>query len=75
MIRRLAQPALQVLGAGAALLGTAWPLIVVERPTYVFVSMFATWAAFIGLLFVFSRAEDKADHAPEAAPEAGGEDG
>ncbi len=64
-MRALAHPALQLLAALFALVAFTWPLLVFDRPLYVFSSFYVVWLLMIGLLFLFSRA---APYAEAGAP-------
>jgi hypothetical protein len=66
-MRALGHPALQMLGGVITLIAFTWPLLVFERPLYVFVSFYAIWMVVIGMLFVFSRAEDYPEEATAGA--------
>jgi hypothetical protein len=78
-MRALGHPALQILGGVITLLAFTWPLLVFERPLYVFLSFYVIWLAVIGMLFAFSRAEehseaDTADREPDGTDGADGAD-
>lgn len=69
MRRALGEPALQVFAGIAATIGFTWPLLVFERPVYVFVSFFVIWALVIACLFAISRAPDPSAVAADPDPE------
>jgi hypothetical protein len=66
-MRALGHPALQMLGGVITLIAFTWPLLVFERPLYVFVSFYAIWMLVIGVLFVFSRAEEYSEEETSTA--------
>jgi hypothetical protein len=73
-MRALGHPALQMLAGVITLIAFTWPLLVFARPLYVFVSFYAIWMAVIGMLFVFSRAEEYSDEEAAAAGDLDGVD-
>jgi hypothetical protein len=61
----LGHPALHAATGVGSLFALTWPLLVFDRPLYVFLAFFAIWSAMIALLFVFSRAQGS-DHEVES---------
>jgi hypothetical protein len=74
MNQALRHPALQAAAGVGAFLALTWPLLVFNRPIHVVIGFFAIWMAVIGLLAVFSRAQEKAeDDRGNEAPEGDGD--